>query len=35
LRAEKGTTLVIATHDSKLASRAPRVVNLVDGQIQA
>ena len=33
LRAEKNTTLVIATHDSDLAARAPRVVRLVDGQI--
>jgi lipoprotein-releasing system ATP-binding protein len=33
LRAEKQTTLVIATHDSRLAGRAPRVVRLVDGQI--
>jgi lipoprotein-releasing system ATP-binding protein len=32
--AEKHTTLVIATHDPKIAGRAPRVVNLVDGQIQ-
>jgi len=33
LRAEKQTTLVIATHSNQLASRAPRVVQLVDGQI--
>jgi ABC-type lipoprotein export system ATPase subunit len=32
LRAERQTTLVIATHDSKVASRAPRVIELVDGQ---
>ena len=31
LRAEKQTTLVIATHDEKVASRAPRVMKLVDG----
>ena len=33
LRAEKQTTLVIATHDTRVASRAERVVELVDGQI--
>src|SRR5882672_4349865 len=34
LRTEKQTTLVIATHDSKVAARAPRVMELVDGQFQ-
>jgi lipoprotein-releasing system ATP-binding protein len=34
LRTEKQTTLVIATHDVNLASRAPRVIELVDGQVQ-
>jgi putative ABC transport system ATP-binding protein len=34
LRAERQTTLVIATHDPRVAARAPRVVQLVDGQIQ-
>jgi ABC-type lipoprotein export system ATPase subunit len=34
LRAEKRTTLVIATHDTRVAANAPRVVELVDGQIQ-
>jgi ABC-type lipoprotein export system ATPase subunit len=34
LRAEKQTTLVIATHDAKVAAHAERVVELVDGQIQ-
>jgi lipoprotein-releasing system ATP-binding protein len=34
LVAERQTTLVIATHDATVASRAPRVVNLADGQIQ-
>lgn len=34
LRAEHETTLVIATHDSKVAERAPKVVQLEDGQIQ-
>ena len=33
LRDEHQTTLVIATHDAKLAGRAPKVVQLVDGQI--
>ncbi len=35
LRAERQTTLLIATHDSELATRAPRVIHLVDGQIAA
>lgn len=30
---ERRTTLVIATHDSTVAARAPKVVHLVDGQI--
>ena len=33
LRAEQQTTLIIATHDASLAARAPRVIELVDGQI--
>jgi ABC-type lipoprotein export system ATPase subunit len=33
IRTERKTTLLIATHDSKVAERAPRVVQLVDGQI--
>jgi ABC-type lipoprotein export system ATPase subunit len=33
LREERQTTLVIATHDSRIAARAPRVVRLVDGQV--
>jgi lipoprotein-releasing system ATP-binding protein len=33
LRPEKKMTLIIATHDSKVASSAPRVIELVDGQI--
>jgi lipoprotein-releasing system ATP-binding protein len=33
LREEKNTTLVMATHDAKLAARAQRVINLVDGQV--
>ena len=33
LRAEKQTTLIMATHDSKVAGRAPTVIELVDGEI--
>lgn len=33
LRAEKNTTLIIATHDASVAARAPKTVQLVDGQI--
>jgi ABC-type lipoprotein export system ATPase subunit len=33
LRAEKQMTLIIATHDSKVAATAPRVIELVDGLI--
>jgi lipoprotein-releasing system ATP-binding protein len=35
LRNEKQTTLIMATHDARVAARAPKVVELVDGQIQA
>jgi len=35
LRTEKRTTLIIATHDARVAARAPKVVELVDGQIQS
>ncbi|HVU27832.1 MAG TPA: ABC transporter ATP-binding protein [Verrucomicrobiae bacterium] len=31
---EKQTTLVIATHDAKIAAGAPRVIELADGQIR-
>ena len=34
LRTEKQMTLVIATHDAKVAAAAPRVIQLVDGMIQ-
>ena len=34
LRTEKQTTLVIATHDAKVATRAPTVMELVDGQVK-
>jgi len=33
LGAERKTTLVIATHDAKIAARAPRVMELADGQL--
>lgn len=33
LRTERQTTLIIATHDAKVAARAPRVLELVDGLI--
>ncbi len=33
IRAERQTTLVMATHDSRVAERAPRVIELVDGQV--
>jgi len=33
LRTERQATLIIATHDSKVADRAARVIQLVDGQI--
>ena len=35
LREHQKTTLVMATHDAKVAARAPRVIELADGQIQA
>jgi len=35
LRVESNTTLVIATHDAKVAANAERVVELVDGRIAA
>jgi len=34
LRDERQTTLVIATHDAKVAGRARRILELVDGQIK-
>jgi ABC-type lipoprotein export system ATPase subunit len=33
LRDEKQTTLIMATHDGRVAARAPKVMELVDGQI--
>jgi ABC-type lipoprotein export system ATPase subunit len=35
LRADRNTTLLIATHDARVAARAPRMIELVDGQIAA
>ena len=35
LHADKQTTLVIATHDANVAASAPRVIELVDGQISS
>ena len=34
LRAEKQTTLMIATHDARVAGRAPRVIEIVDGEVR-
>ena len=33
LRTERQTTLIIATHDATVAARAPRTIELVDGQV--
>jgi lipoprotein-releasing system ATP-binding protein len=35
LRSEGKTTLIIATHDTSVAARAPKVIELADGQIQS
>jgi lipoprotein-releasing system ATP-binding protein len=32
---ERQATLIVATHDAKVAARAPRVIQLVDGLIEA
>jgi ABC-type lipoprotein export system ATPase subunit len=32
LRAERNVTFIMATHDASIAARAPRVLQLVDGQ---
>jgi len=34
LREERQTTLIMATHDAKIAARAPRVIELVDGEMK-
>jgi putative ABC transport system ATP-binding protein len=33
LNRERGTTLVVVTHDAELASRATRVVHLAGGRV--
>lgn len=33
LQSERGATLLIATHDARVAARAPRVVELLDGRV--
>ena len=35
LRAERNMTLIVATHDARVAGRAPRTIQLLDGTIQA
>ena len=35
LRDERQTTLIVATHDAKVAARAQRVVELLDGQVRS
>jgi ABC-type lipoprotein export system ATPase subunit len=34
IQQERQATLIVATHDNKVAARAPRVIQLVDGQIE-
>ena len=34
LRSERNVTLVIATHSARLAARAPKVIELLDGEIK-
>lgn len=34
LRAERQTTLIVATHGAQVAERAPRVIELVDGRVK-
>ncbi len=34
-RAERQTTLIIATHSTELAARAPRVIQMLDGSVVA
>jgi len=34
IQRERQAALVVATHDAKVAARAPRVIQLVDGQIE-
>ena len=35
IQQERQATLIVATHDNKVAARAPRVIQLVDGLVQA
>jgi ABC-type lipoprotein export system ATPase subunit len=35
LRVERQATLLVATHDARVAARAPRILELADGQIQS
>lgn len=35
LRTERNSTLIIATHDARVARRAPRTIEVLDGQIAA
>ena len=35
LRDERNTTLLIATHDPRVAARAPKVIELVDGEMRS
>ncbi len=35
LRAERNTTLIVATHDANVATRAPREVHLADGVVRS
>lgn len=34
IQEERRATLVVATHDAKVAARAPRIIQLLDGRIQ-
>jgi putative ABC transport system ATP-binding protein len=34
LRAERGTTVIVATHDALIASRCDRIVRLLDGRVR-
>ena len=35
LHSESNTTLMVATHDEKIAARAPRILHLLDGRIDS
>jgi lipoprotein-releasing system ATP-binding protein len=34
IHAEQGTTFLIVTHDSRMAARCDRLVELVDGRVE-